>query len=186
MPSIFTIIYTIWGLSELIIGRFLKSKETDKTNMDNNSLRLIWLGIVSAMVVSIFIASNCNFPISSYEYISYVGLVVIVIGIVLRLLVIKALGKFFTSDVTIMQDHQLKTDGFYHMLRHPSYTASLLSFVGFGLSLNNWISMFVIISVVLLVFINRIKIEEKALIGFFGQTYLDYKKSTKALIPFVY
>lgn len=186
MPSIFIIIYTIWGLSELIISRYLKSKETDNSNMDNNSLRLIWLGIVSAMTLSVYIGINYNFPISSYENIRYIGLIVIVIGIVLRLLVIKALGKFFTSDVTIMKNHQLKTSGFYHFLRHPSYTASLLSFIGFGLSLNNWISILIVISVVLMVFINRIKVEEKALIGFFGQTYLDYKKSTKALIPFVY
>ncbi len=186
MSSIFTIIYVIWGLSELIISRFLHSKSTDQTNMDNNSLRLIWLGIVSAMTLSVCISLKYNFPISSNVNVAYFGLILIVIGIVLRLLVIKSLGKYFTSDVTIIHDHQLKTNGFYQFLRHPSYSASLLSFIGFGFSLNNWISFLIIIFVVLMVFINRIKVEEKALIGFFGQTYLDYKKATKALIPFVY
>jgi protein-S-isoprenylcysteine O-methyltransferase Ste14 len=35
-------------------------------------------------------------------------------------------------QVAIKEDHQLKTDGYYTNVRHPSHTASLLSFIGFG------------------------------------------------------
>lgn len=41
-------------------------------------------------------------------------------------------GEFFTVQVAIKEDHQLKTDGYYTNVRHPSHTASLLSFIGFG------------------------------------------------------
>jgi len=118
--------------------------------------------------------------------ITYLGLALIVIGVIIRLIIIKSLGSFFTANVTIKQNHKLKTDGFYRFLRHPSYTALLLSFIGFGISLNNWISLMIIVITILIVFINRIRIEEKVLIEYFGQEYLDYKKTTKALIPFIY
>ncbi len=186
MASIFTIIYVIWGVSEFLISVLLRPKKTEKANKDNNSLTFIWLGILISLTLSVYISATYNFSISVYESVKYVGLALIVIGIVLRLIIIKSLGKFFTAVVTIKQDHKLKTDGFYHFLRHPSYSASLLSFIGFGISLNNWVSLVLVIVMVLIVFINRIKTEEKALIEFFGQDYLDYMKSTKALLPFIY
>lgn len=52
MTSIFTITYAIWGLSEFLISRLLRSKETDKKNMDNNSLKFIWLGIVVSLTLA--------------------------------------------------------------------------------------------------------------------------------------
>ena len=186
MNSVLTITYTIWILSEIIINRLLRSKATDKANMDKNSLTLIWLGIIVGLTLAVYISSKYDFSISVYEPVKYAGLVLIVTGIVLRLIIIKSLGSFFTADVTIRQNHKLKKDGFYKFLRHPSYSASLLSFTGFGISLNNWISLLIIIIMILIVFINRIKIEEKALIEFFGQEYIEYKKSTNALIPFIY
>ena len=186
MTSIFTITYAIWGLSEFLISRFLRSTATDKKNMDSNSLKFIWLGIVVSLTLAIYITSNYNFPISDTAVIKYAGLSLIIIGIVLRLIIVKSLGSLFTADVTIRQNHTLKTDGFYQFLRHPSYSASLLSFVGFGISLNNWISLLIVIVAILIVFLNRIKIEEKALIEFFGQEYIEYKKSTRALIPFAF
>lgn len=164
MASIFTIIYVIWGLSEFLISILLRSKATDKANMDNNSLSLIWIGIAISLTLSIFISIKYKFSISDNGIVRYVGLALIVIGIVLRLIIIKSLGRFFTADVTIMQNHKLKKDGFYHFLRHPSYSASLLSFAGFGISLNNWVSLLIVMVMVLMVFINRIKTEEKALI----------------------
>jgi len=114
------------------------------------------------------------------------GLAMIWLGVVLRLLVIRTLGPYFTVDVTIRENHRLKTDGFYKHLRHPSYTASLISFAGFGLALNNWLSFVVVFLPVLFVFVIRIRIEEQVLIEKFGSEYLDFQKSTNALIPFIY
>src|SRR5690606_4917059 len=137
MSSIFIIIYAFWGLSEFFINRLLRSKANDKANLDKNSLTLIWVGISIGLSAAVYISFRYNFPISAHEPIKYIGLTLIVIGLVLRLIIIKSLGKFFTADVTIRQHHRLKTDGFYKSLRHPSYSASLLSFIGFGISLNN-------------------------------------------------
>jgi protein-S-isoprenylcysteine O-methyltransferase Ste14 len=104
----------------------------------------------------------------------------------IRFAAIRTLGKFFTVDLAIKNDHRLIKNGLYKYIRHPSYTGSLLSFLGLGFSLNNWISLIVIFIPVLISFIYRIHIEEKLLIAQIGLAYTDYMKQTKRLIPLIY
>ena len=120
------------------------------------------------------------------EKIQLIGLVFLILGVILRLMVVYNLGKYFTVDVTIRKDHQLKTDGFYKLVRHPSYAFSLLTFVGLAIVLNNYIAAIVLLVPVFFMFIYRINIEEKALRDQFGKNYSDYMKKTKRLIPFIY
>ncbi|AHF15896.1 isoprenylcysteine carboxyl methyltransferase [Niabella soli DSM 19437] len=114
------------------------------------------------------------------------GLGLLILGILLRFFIIASLGKFFTTNVTIRQEHVLKTDGCYKYIRHPAYAASLLSFAGFGISLNNQIALLVVLIAVRLAFYNRIRIEERLLVKHFGQQYIDYGKHTWRLIPFIF
>ena len=107
-------------------------------------------------------------------------------GVIFRFIAIKQLGRFFTVNVTIRNDHQLIQSGLYKYLRHPSYCGSLISFLGFGISLNNWLSIIFIIIPYSLAVMYRIKVEEKVLTEQFGKQYLDYKKHTKRIIPFIY
>jgi protein-S-isoprenylcysteine O-methyltransferase Ste14 len=186
MDSIFTIVYSSWFLSEILLHRYLRSKKTDKQNTDKGSLRIIWVLIVIANFSAVFVSIYHYLPVSENQVIAYAGLALILLGMALRLIVVASLGKYFTVDVTIKQDHKLKKDGFYAYVRHPSYFASILSFIGFGISLNNWISLLIITVLIFTAFMIRIRIEEKALIDHFGSEYLDYRKKTKGLIPFIY
>ena len=186
MQNVLNIAYGIWLLSEILLARFMRSKVTDPKNKDKKSLSIIWLTIVASITCSIFISFNIALPLGSWIYAATGGVSLIALGIVLRLWIISTLGRFFTVDVTIQENHQLKTDGFYRILRHPSYTASLITFTGFGISLNNWLSFLIVAVAVSSAFIYRIKVEEKALIEQFGEEYLRYQRSTPALIPFIY
>ena len=182
---IFSITYCIWCFSEVLLNRLLRIKTTDKQNADKGTLSIIWLTIIACISLSVYISIGYSFPISENSIIRYLGLAIIYFGIIFRILVVRSLGQFFTVAVTIRQNHKLKKDGFYKYLRHPGYLASILSFVGFGITLNNWISLGLLTFAISFVFINRIKVEEKLLIEQFGTEYLEYKKSTKGIIPFV-
>jgi protein-S-isoprenylcysteine O-methyltransferase Ste14 len=180
------LVYVLWFLSEILINRFLKAKESDKQQLDKNTLRTIWLTVYAVIPISVVISQYIFLPIISFEEIKTLGLCLVVLGCVLRLIVIKSLGKQFTVTVTIRENHQLKTDGFYAFVRHPSYAASLLSFFGFGISLNNWISLSTVMILIFWSFNRRIKIEELVLEKEFGKEYSNYKNRTKKLIPFIY
>ncbi|KAL0566840.1 hypothetical protein V5O48_015165, partial [Marasmius crinis-equi] len=59
-----------------------------------------------------------------------IGTLSILLGTWIRLDCFKALGKLFTFDLTLHEDHKLITNRFYGYVRHPSYTGSLLLVLG--------------------------------------------------------
>jgi protein-S-isoprenylcysteine O-methyltransferase Ste14 len=184
--NIYNLVYLLWILSEVYLNRFVRSGKSDKQATDRNSELYLWLSIIISITIGVIVSVKFAFPIFSDEHFKLIGIMVIIIGIVIRFISIKQLGRFFTVDVTIRKDHELMQRGFYRYLRHPSYTGSLLSFAGLGLSLNNWLGLLLMFIPILFTFLNRIRIEERVLTEQFGKQYTDYIAKTKRLLPFVY
>jgi protein-S-isoprenylcysteine O-methyltransferase Ste14 len=164
----------------------VRSKNADSKELDKNSLSLIWIAIIASMTLGIFIAIYWAVPMINTNLLLYLGSAFILAGMIIRFIAIRTLGKFFTVNLAIQGNHRLIKNGLYRNIRHPSYSGSLLSFLGFCLSLNNWLSLIIIFIPVLITFINRINIEEKLLFEQFGSEYEEYKKRTKRLIPMIY
>ena len=184
--NIFTVVWVSWFLSEVLLNRLFRSKTRKEDSPDNHSLKILWGTIFIALTAGITIANLVSAPLIPYDLIRYTGLLLILAGIVLRFIAIRTLGRFFTVDLAIDPEHSLVKKGLYKYIRHPSYTGSLLSFLGMGLSLNSWISTLVIFIPVLFAFIHRIRIEEKLLVEQLGMSYREYKRQTKRLVPWVY
>ncbi|MEI7527092.1 MAG: isoprenylcysteine carboxylmethyltransferase family protein [Mariniphaga sp.] len=174
---------SFWFLSEILINLLTRSKKTEAKSHDQNSLGKIWIVIALSITAGVYIAfAYPKFGTTKY----FSGISLMIIGIILRLFTVFSLKSLFTADVAIHQNHKLKTDGIFKIVRHPSYSGSLLTFLGFGLTLGNWISLLVVFLPVLGVFSYRINIEEKALKDNFKDEYTEYQKRTKKLIPFIY
>jgi protein-S-isoprenylcysteine O-methyltransferase Ste14 len=182
---LFYISIAAWFLSEIYYKQKFKSREKDQKK-DRSTLSILWIIILPSIFLAVAISRFTSFHIRNEYWILYLGEILILTGIVFRWIIIKSLGKFFTVDVSIKEDHQIKKGGFYRFVRHPSYSFALITFLGLGLFLNNWISLFVAFLPTFLGFLYRIKIEEEALIQKFGTEYLEYKRNTKRLIPFVF
>ena len=179
-------VYIVWIFSEIYLNRMLRSGGSDKKNQDKNSLRIIWIVIAVCISTAVLISNNLNLPVYNSIMGNYVGVFILILGILLRYFAVFSLGRFFTVDVTIRDNHKLKKDGMYKYVRHPSYASSLLSFIGMGIILNNWLSLAIICVGILSVFTYRIRIEEKMLIEHFGSDYEDYRRKTSAIIPFIF
>ncbi len=111
------------------------------------------------------------------------GIALTWIGMALRLWAVLTLGRFFRTSVFVHDDHRLITSGPYRRLRNPSYTGGLLTFVGIGLAMGNWLSLAAAAGTLLIAYSWRIRTEEKALLERFGQAYADYMRKSWALIP---
>jgi len=184
--NIFYLTYIIWGLSEVIMNRLVRSGKDDKKGADNNTELYIWICIIICVTLGVLVSLKYPVPIFINVKLMLIGIIIIIIGIILRFLAVRQLGRFFTVNVTIRKDHKLIQNGFYKYIRHPSYTGSLLSFLGFGISLNNWLSLGLVFIPTLFFFILRMNVEEKVLAEQFGKQYSDYLKRTKRLIPLLY
>ena len=177
----------VYLISELLLTVTRRSRSRTGTKQDRSTLGMIWLVIAVSIAAGVFVAQN--FPTAALPHgrmFASAGVVLFVAGLVLRWWAIITLGRFFTVDVTIEKDHEVVERGPFRMVRHPSYTGVLLAFVGFALSLCNWVALLVILLPIGAAFIHRMNVEEDALLSALGPRYADYMKRTRRLVPFVY
>jgi protein-S-isoprenylcysteine O-methyltransferase Ste14 len=114
-----------------------------------------------------------------------VGTILVVIGLIIAIIARKVLADNWSSNVDIKKNHKLITTGIYRYMRHPIYTG--ISLMGFGSILVDQsflVTLFFVIMIVFLVYKQRQ--EELLLTKHFPKDYAEYKKRTKALIPFLY
>jgi protein-S-isoprenylcysteine O-methyltransferase len=175
-----------YGLSEIVISSVLRSK-TESSRTDKGSLRLIWIVINLSMFSGILAA--VYFPAAHWARgpaLYWTGFTIFVLGIALRWYSIAYLGRFFTVDVAVASDQTVIDTGPYRFIRHPSYTGSLAAFLGLALCVENIISIALILIPIGAVFLHRMRIEESALQAGLGDSYKNYMRRTKRLVPFIY
>lgn len=69
------------------------------------------------------------------------GWLILCLGTLIRLSCYRALGRFFTFELSVFNDHKLITTGPYAFVRHPSYTAFGVGVAGMfimGSSTGSW------------------------------------------------
>lgn len=175
----------IWGLSEVALMLFKRS--APGSSKDRNSQGLIWLAICAGIFGAIFAMIRLRaWALPGREGFLLAALLIFAAGIILRVYSIFYLGRFFTTDVAIAADHRLVDTGPYRLVRHPSYTGALLTFLGFGLGTGNLASLLIMVAPVYAAFFWRIRVEEQALLAAMEEQYKDYMKRTKRLVPWVY
>lgn len=169
-----------------------KQKELDwnsvKANVktDGYSTILIVIAGMISQSLPIMLWKNNAIPYQSLDLAAFIGILMLFGGLYLRILAIDELDKFFTNEVRIANDCRLIKTGTYRYIRHGSYTGSILTLLGTSVLLHSWISLFMSFIFLFIVYDYRIRLEEKLLIEYFGEEYLQYMKNTWKLIPFFY
>jgi protein-S-isoprenylcysteine O-methyltransferase len=175
----------IFGASEVLLA-IAKRRGSRNAAADAGSLRLIWITVALSLTAALLVAGA--FPEGRFrdvELMRAVGIAIFVVGAALRWYAIFYLGAYFTVDVRVAESQRVIDTGPYRFVRHPSYTGVLLEFLGFALCIGNAWSMLLLIPLVI-VFLYRIRVEERALQQGLGEAYASYQRRTKRLIPFVY
>lgn len=175
-------------LSEIILARWRhSSRETGTKAVDSGSLRLFWWLIGGVVTVACFLAGHrVGPPITTHLPLGAMALTLFVLGTVLRWWAIRHLGRFFTVDVAVADDQRVVDTGPYRLVRHPSYTGLLLQFAGWALTLNNILGFLLVLAAITAAVLNRIRVEERALLAQLGPPYAKYTSETKKLVPLVY
>ncbi len=93
------------------------------------------------------------------------------------------LSRSWSAVVQIKENQKLVTEGIYHFIRHPIYTAHLLWGLAQALLVNNWVAGLPGFITIILIMILRIPREERVLIEQFGDEYRRYMQKTGALLP---
>jgi protein-S-isoprenylcysteine O-methyltransferase Ste14 len=185
---LFSIVYFVWVASEIIGGGILprvrqRRSGAKRKRMDRWSGLAVIIGIFASVIIALTFSQAAIATLPEWTF--YLGITLMISGIVLRQWSIALLGRFFSVLVSVQDGQTIIRKGPYRFVRHPSYTGLLLIMTGIGFGVQSWEAVIILILIFGIVFGYRIYIEEKALVAQFGPEYTEYMKSTKMLIPFV-
>lgn len=97
--------------------------------------------------------------------------------------VFSSLGRQVSETVLTKQQHELVTTGPYRWIRHPLYATGSTLFLAIGLMAANWFILLFAFLALVGVRLVVIPLEERELVGKFGDRYRAYMRRTGALVP---
>ena len=143
-------------------------------------------GMASLIAFPLAWVSRLRWPAPWQPALVVAGAALVIAGSLLRRHCFRQLGSSFTGDVRAEAGQKIVSSGAYRWLRHPSYAAGIVMNLGIGLALGNWASFALLAVSTFAIYLYRIAVEERALLGAIGEPYGEFMRTRKRLIPFIY
>ena len=128
-------------------------------------------------------------PLRMARSLQAIGLVLYLAGFALVEWGRRTLGRYWGistgAQVRLLDDHELIQGGPYAFVRHPMYFGAWVLFLGLTLIYPVWAILLLFLSTVI-AFAGRARREEAALAERFGRQWVEYRRRTHYLIPFIY
>lgn len=157
-------------------------------DIDAGSSQLLWLGgIINLLLfVSAPVLNAHQFGYWRNSTIGWLGLALMVSGLILRYWAAKTLGQFYTRTLQVRKGQRIVSCPPYSIIRHPGYLGTLLLVIGAGLAVTNWVVLLIGTTLGVASRIYRISVEERLLHDKLNDEYQTYSDRTWRLIPFLY
>ncbi len=187
-PILFWTTFLLWTTLEVFVISRLRASETAVREERDSKWMLLAL---MAMSVTLGFAFALLLPVAavtaSYRMVVFwSGTFLMFMGLALRWYAIQTLGRFFTVDVAVSTGQRVIESGPYRLVRHPAYSGTMLTLLGFGLALTNWASLAAILLCGLTGLLYRARAAEELLVREFGRPYVEYMRRTRRFIPYVF
>jgi protein-S-isoprenylcysteine O-methyltransferase Ste14 len=118
------------------------------------------------------------------SWIVVIGVLIAAGGFAFTIWARRHLGANWSGRVTVKEGHELVRTGPYAVVRHPIYTGLTLAFLGTAVAVGEWRAVLALV-IAVASFCYKLTIEERVMTETFGREYNEYRRRTKALIPFV-
>ncbi|KAJ7638920.1 ICMT-domain-containing protein [Roridomyces roridus] len=174
-----------WGEFAVTAGWNFEKCSVDSYLLENGSMYHIAHGTaVLEYLVTQFFFPDLKKP---YRLLSLFGIIMVILGQTLRSTAMIHASTNFSHAVAFRKraEHVLVTDGVYRYSRHPSYAGFFYWALGTQVVLLNPVCFVGYALVTWRFFSRRVRAEETALVKFFGDEYVDYRKRVGTGIPLV-
>jgi protein-S-isoprenylcysteine O-methyltransferase Ste14 len=108
-----------------------------------------------------------------------------IVGLSLAIWARRHLGRNWSGEITIKQEHELIRSGPYQYLRHPIYTGLLTMYVGMTVATGERLAV-IGLAVAVLAYWRKTRMEEATLGAAFGGEYESYRADTWAIVPGIF
>ena len=182
--TIFTwLIYVIWSI---IVVYLTVSAVGVKQETQGHLLQSV--GLMLAITAAFLLPSLPMFSFLNVAFINPVidslGVILCAAGMAFLVWARQNLDRNWSQTVSIKKGHELVTSGPYRYVGHPMYTGGFIACIGSAIVVGGpWIILLVILGPI---FLWRVGAEDRLMAQQFPNEYPEYKKQTKALIPFVW
>jgi len=178
-----SLIYTIWLI---VIAYLTVSAIGVKQEIQGHLLQSV--GIMFAIIAAFLLPRLPMFSFlnvaSKNPIVDSLGVILCAAGMAFLVWARQHLGRNWSQTVSIKKGHELITSGPYSYVRHPMYAGGFIACIGSAIVCGGaWILLLVILGTI---FIWRVGAEDRLMAKQFPNEYPEYKKRTKALIPFVW
>jgi protein-S-isoprenylcysteine O-methyltransferase Ste14 len=143
--------------------------------------------ILITVAVVLLLQASSSWRVFSYTFdfgVQVLGVALCGVGIAFAIWARMHLGRNWSGTPSIKEEHELVTSGPYRFVRHPIYTGMILAL--FGSALVTGALWFIVFLFLTANFLYRIPVEERYMMQLFPNQYPEYRKRTKALIPFIW
>lgn len=166
-------------------SRTVKVARSHKTPLETGILALAWIGF---FIPLIWVVSPA-FSFTEYALRTgppAAGVMCMAIGLWLFYRSHADLGTNWSITLEVREQHRLITHGIYRRIRHPMYSALALYSIGQALVIPNWVAGPSNLIAFAILFLLRVRAEERVMALGFGGEYAAYAARTKRLIPCVW
>jgi len=183
-----TALTAIWVAFELWLMVRDKAEGKGKTAKDRGTRYYNFIAIAVGLTIAGVLSGKSAFffPWGRSHSVFWVGFAIMLLSLCLRIWAIATLGSSFRTTVETHQNQKVVRKGPYKLVRHPSYTGLLFTCLGYGIAVQNWLSLLFAVVLPLIALLYRIHVEEAELIFSLGPDYKEYQKETNKLIPWIW
>lgn len=177
--GVFYFVLLLYHIPEYIIHKKLHPKETSSKNFLFSYDYVIFYML---SMLEVAIGRECLEDIHQaiYIYTCILGLLIIIMGFIIRGAAIYQMGKTYNHYITVKPyQENIITNGIFRYMRHPCYVAFFLIQVGLQIYIQNAISTILFAAKLHNFFKFRIQREEKILMAHFPEEYQKYKDEVK-------
>jgi protein-S-isoprenylcysteine O-methyltransferase Ste14 len=183
----YVIDYVIYGLWIVFWVAWLLAGLSAKRAAQSRMGQFVGLRLGGFVVVYLLIRFGVfkgHRAIVSNPVLQGVGLVLFLSGLGLAVWARVHLGRNWGTPMSEKVDAELVTTGPYQYIRNPIYSGIILATIGTAVA----ISWYWLVVVVLMgaYFVYSATVEAKTMERLFPDTYPEYKRSTKMLVPFIF
>ena len=140
--------------------------------------------IVVMVIVLIRLGAFRGHGINTDAWRAGLGLVLFAAGLGFAIWAHVHIGRNWGSPMTQRDDPELVTSGPYQLVRHPIYSGILVAGFGTAMALSwQWL---IAVALAGVYFLYSATVEERYLSEQLPDTYPEYKRSTKMLLPFIF
>lgn len=106
-------------------------------------------------------------------------------GVALAIWARRVLGRNWSGEITIKENHELIRSGPYAKVRHPIYSGLLLMYAGTAI-VSGQVHALIGLLLAIIAYLRKTRMEEANMVNAFGPRYGEYREETWAIVPGLY